>query len=83
MGAIGDKIIGTAKKIEGKLTGDKLRMAQGSAQQTKGKIEGGISGVARKIKAGARKVRAKIVAKVDRASAKVERGAARTRARTR
>ena len=83
MGAIGDKIIGTAKKIEGKLTGDKLRTAQGSAQKAKGDIEGAVSRVAGKVKAGARKVRAKISATVDRASAKVERGAARTRARTR
>ncbi len=83
MGAIKDKIAGTAKKIEGKLTGDKLRTAQGSAQQAKGKLEAGISRVAGKVKAGARKVRAKIDATVDRASAKVERGAARTRARTR
>ena len=59
MGAIGDKIIGTAKKIEGKLTGDKLRTAQGSAQQAKGKIEAGISRVAGKVKAGARKLRAR------------------------
>lgn len=83
MGAIKDKIAGTAKKIEGKLTGDKLRTAQGSAQQAKGKLEEGVARVAGKVKAGARNLRAKINAKVDRASAKVERGAARTRARAR
>ncbi len=83
MGAIKDKIAGTAKKIEGKLTGDKVRQAQGTAQQAKGKIEEGVARVAGKVKAGARKLRAKIDAKVDRASASVERGAARTRARAR
>ena len=40
MGAIKDKIAGTAKKVEGRLTGDKVRSAQGSVQKTKGDVEG-------------------------------------------
>lgn len=40
MGAIKDKLAGTAKKIEGKVTGDKVRTAQGSVQKTKGDVEG-------------------------------------------
>ncbi len=83
MGAMKDKIAGTAKKIEGKLTGDKVRETQGSAQRAKGKIEEGVSRVAGKVRAGARDLRDRIGAKVDRASAKLERGAARARARSR
>jgi uncharacterized protein YjbJ (UPF0337 family) len=59
MGAISDKITGTAKKIEGKLTGDKLRTAQGTAQKAKGDVEGAISRVAGKVKAGVRNLRAR------------------------
>jgi uncharacterized protein YjbJ (UPF0337 family) len=42
MGAISDKIKGKAKQVEGRVTGDKLREAQGSAQQAKGDIEGAV-----------------------------------------
>lgn len=34
-----DKIIGKAKEVEGKITGDKTREAQGKAQQVKGKVK--------------------------------------------
>lgn len=34
-----DKIIGKAKEVEGKLTGDKLREVEGKAQKTKGKVK--------------------------------------------
>lgn len=34
-----DKIIGKAKEVEGKLTGDKLREVEGKAQQVKGKVK--------------------------------------------
>lgn len=34
-----DKIIGKAKEVEGKITGDKMREAQGKAQQVKGKVK--------------------------------------------
>jgi uncharacterized protein YjbJ (UPF0337 family) len=52
-----DKIKGKAKQIEGRLTGDKLREAQGSAQKTKGDVEGAASRVGRDIKRGARKIK--------------------------
>lgn len=34
-----DKIIGKAKEVEGKLTGDKSREVEGKAQKTKGKVK--------------------------------------------
>lgn len=70
MEAIKDKIVGAAKKIEGKLTGDKLRTAQGTAQQTKGKIEGRVASAASKVKAGARKIKNAVTAKTARARAR-------------
>jgi uncharacterized protein YjbJ (UPF0337 family) len=42
MGAISDKLKGKAKKAEGRVTGDKIRETQGSAQETKGKVEGAV-----------------------------------------
>jgi len=40
MGAIKDKIVGKAKQVEGRLTGDKIRETQGSARKAKGDVEG-------------------------------------------
>ena len=60
MGAIADKIKGTVKQIEGKLTGDKLRTAQGTAEKTKGKIEGAASRAVRKVKGTVRRAKAKV-----------------------
>lgn len=34
-----DKIVGKAKEVEGKLTGDKSREVEGKAQQVKGKVK--------------------------------------------
>lgn len=34
-----DKIIGKAKEVEGKLTGDKSREVEGKGQKTKGKVK--------------------------------------------
>lgn len=34
-----DKIIGKAKEVEGKLTGDKSREVEGKTQKTKGKVK--------------------------------------------
>lgn len=34
-----DKVVGTLKEAEGKITGDKLREAEGKAQKTKGKVK--------------------------------------------
>ncbi|CAN5710722.1 hypothetical protein BH11MYX3_BH11MYX3_20190 [soil metagenome] len=72
MGAITDKLKGTAKKIEGRVTGDKVRMAQGKLQESKGDVELGGRRVASKVKAGARKLQSK-----------VQRGASRARSRSR
>jgi uncharacterized protein YjbJ (UPF0337 family) len=59
MGAIADKIKGTAKQIEGKLTGDKVRQAQGTVEKTKGKVEGAASRAVRKVKTKVATTRAK------------------------
>ena len=40
MGAIKDKIVGKAKQVEGRVAGDKVREAQGSARKAKGDVEG-------------------------------------------
>jgi len=42
MGAISDKLKGKAKKVEGRVTGDKIREAQGKAEETKGGVEGAV-----------------------------------------
>lgn len=44
-----DKVVGKMKEVEGKLTGDKLREAQGKAQQTKGKVKDRIDDVRKNI----------------------------------
>ena len=56
MGAIKDKIAGAAKQVEGKLTGDKVREAQGGAQKTKGKIDAAAQRAAAKVKAAGRRI---------------------------
>jgi uncharacterized protein YjbJ (UPF0337 family) len=72
MGAIIDKIKGKAKQIEGKLTGDKVREAQGGVEKTKGDVEGAANRMKNRVKARVNNVRAKAQAK-----------SARTRSRTR
>ena len=42
MGATKDKIVGKAKQVEGRLTGDKVRETQGSARKAKGDVEGAV-----------------------------------------
>jgi uncharacterized protein YjbJ (UPF0337 family) len=39
MAGTGDKIVGKAKELEGKLTGDEVREGQGKAQQTQGTVK--------------------------------------------
>ena len=46
MGEITDKIKGKAKQLEGRLTGDKTRIAEGMVDETKGNLKG----VANKVK---------------------------------
>jgi uncharacterized protein YjbJ (UPF0337 family) len=60
MNGIKDKIAGTAKKIEGKLTGDKVRSAQGSAQVGIGKFESAANRAASKVKAAGRRIEDKV-----------------------
>jgi uncharacterized protein YjbJ (UPF0337 family) len=50
MGAISNKIKGTAKAIEGKLTGDRVRSAQGKAQKGLGDIEGKVNRVSDRVR---------------------------------
>lgn len=54
MGANTDKIKGTLKQMEGKLTGDKVRVAQGTVEKTKGDLEAAASRIARKVKRAVR-----------------------------
>jgi len=71
MGAIIDKIKGKAKQIEGRMTGDKVRTAQGTVEKTKGDIEGKVARVKRGVKG-----------KVRRAKAKMKRGARKAKRST-
>lgn len=63
MGAIANKIKGKLKKAEGRLTGDKVREAQGSVQDAAGtvgmKVKGGIA----KAKAKGQAAKAKLAGK--------------------
>jgi hypothetical protein len=69
MGAIANKIKGKLKKAEGRLTGDKVREAQGSVQDGAGtvgmKVKGGIA----KAKMKAKSMKAKAAAKAGRTKA--------------
>ena len=47
-----DNIIGKAKEVEGKLTGDKSREVEGKAQKTKGKVKAKAKQVKDDIEAG-------------------------------
>jgi uncharacterized protein YjbJ (UPF0337 family) len=57
MGAISDKIKGKAMQIEGKLTGDKVRMIEGVVREKQGQVEGVVARTGRKLKRVARKIR--------------------------
>jgi uncharacterized protein YjbJ (UPF0337 family) len=63
MGALTDKIRGKMKQLEGKLTGNDVLVARGTAEKAKGDLEGVASRVARKVKHAIRGV-------VDRANTK-------------
>jgi len=58
MGAKSDRIKGTAKQIEGKLTGDKVRVAEGTVQRTKGDLEGAVARFAGEVKRSVRRAKA-------------------------
>jgi len=55
MGAKTDKIKGKAQQLEGKLTGDKVRIAQGTVTLAKGQIEGVVDRFARNVKKDVRR----------------------------
>ena len=71
MGSILDKIKGKAKEIQGRLTGDKLRTAQGKATQVKGEVKGMAERASAKVKAGVSRAKGKIRRGSSRANAKV------------
>lgn len=72
MGAIIDKIKGKAKQIEGRMTGDKVRTAQGTVEKKKGDVKSVGKRAANSVRAG-----------VSRAKGKVRNARARAKARTR
>ncbi|HEY1550820.1 MAG TPA: CsbD family protein [Kofleriaceae bacterium] len=53
MSATGNKIKGKLKEIEGKVTGDKLRQAEGSVQKAAGKVAAAVKNKVRGVKARA------------------------------
>ena len=71
MGSIMDKVKGKAKEIEGRVTGDKVRTAQGKAGMAKGEVKGIAERAGAKVKAG-----------VSRAKSKIQGGRAKASART-
>jgi len=60
MGSIKDKIAGTAKEVEGKVTGDKVREGQGAVQKVVGKVEGAAETVVDKVKQVGRDIADKV-----------------------
>jgi len=70
MGSILDKIKGKAKEMEGRLTGDKLRTAQGKATTAKGEVKGMAERASSRVKAG-----------VSRTKGKIQRGRAKAHAK--
>lgn len=50
MGTTSEKVKGKAKRIEGQLTGDKLREAQGVAEELKAEVKGAVETIARTAK---------------------------------
>ena len=59
MGSTTDKIKGAVMKVEGKLTGDPVRKAQGQAMSSKGKVAGALEKAGQKIKSAVRDVKAR------------------------
>lgn len=57
MGEKMDKLKGRAMQIEGKLTGDRVRIAQGTAKTAKGDIEGTASRIVRKVKGSVKRAK--------------------------
>ena len=56
MGTTSDKIKGKAMQVEGKLTGDDVRMAQGVVKEKQGHAEGVVARAGRNLRRAARKL---------------------------
>jgi len=54
MAGLGDKISGKAKELEGKVTGDESREAQGKAEYAKGDLKDKAHGLKENVKDAAR-----------------------------
>ena len=59
MGAMSNKLKGKAKKIEGRITGDRVREAQGKVQESIGDVEGRASRTKARAKAKIDEMRVK------------------------
>lgn len=70
MGAIKDKIVGKAKQVEGRVTGDKVRETQGSARKAKGDIEGKLEGAKLRGRAKLEQMKLRGRAKIDEMKAR-------------
>ena len=57
MGTMSDKIKGKAMQVQAKLTGDKVRMAEGVVKEKQGQVEGAVARAGRKLRRVARKIR--------------------------
>ena len=73
MGSMMDKIKGKAKEIEGRMTGDKVRTAQGKVGQAKGQAKSIAERASAKVKAGVGRVKSKMQHGRAKASARVNR----------
>ena len=60
MGATGDRIKGKAMKVEGRLTGDRVRRGQGAMKDAKGEARGMLDRAKRKVKGIVRNAKAKV-----------------------
>ena len=56
MSGFTDKITGKLKQVEGTLTGDKVRVAQGTVEKTKGDLETAAARIARTAKRAIRRI---------------------------
>jgi uncharacterized protein YjbJ (UPF0337 family) len=63
MGAISDKLKGKAKQVEGRVTGDKIRETQGTAEKKKGDVEGAVDRAKNRARAKIDEMKAKRAAR--------------------
>jgi len=60
MGSMKDKVNGKLKEIEGRLTGDKVRTAQGKVENKKGDIKAAGERAASRVRAGVSRAKRKV-----------------------